>query len=366
MQWQVDVVMPGRQLPARPAIRGSTLSQVPPGGIPDAIVRAGRHGVSFSSANMGFVLAGGPPESRLAHPMLRFPSAEQVFIELAAARGKIIQRSDAGRRAANATELWGSFDAIIADLGGPARRLLDAFLPGKKDADYGSGYAIRGQGYLHFGHAERALELNQDGTRDVLDRLTSLDVLRRGLLLSCERCRWQAFYPVGQVGKAFRCAACSHDSNLAAGTWYKKDPEPAWNYSLDQVVRTLLEQHGDVPMLAAERLRRGTRDFMWAPELSIQQGRSSTEIDICAIVNGRVVVGEAKVNGRLDSSGKSPSQAADRLVRAAQVLTADEIVLATTQPAWAPGSLTAVETSLAGHWQHGPRPTVNVMTSLGE
>src|SRR6266568_3179113 len=214
MQWQVDVVMPGRQLPARPAIRGSTLSQVPPGGIPDAIVRAGRHGVSFSSANMGFVLAGGPPESRLAHPMLRFPSAEQVFIELAAARGKIIQRSDAGRRAANATELWGSFDAIIADLGGPARRLLDAFLPGKKDADYGSGYAIRGQGYLHFDHAERALELNQDGTRDVLDRLTSLDVLRRGLLLSCERCRWQAFYPVGQVGKAFRCAACSHDSNL--------------------------------------------------------------------------------------------------------------------------------------------------------
>ena len=77
-------------------------------------------------------------------------------------------------------------------------------------------------------------------------------------------------------------------------------------------------------------------------------------------------MGEAKVNGRLDSSGKSPSQAADRLVRAAQVLTADEIVLATTQPAWAPGSLTAVETSLAGHWRHGPRPTVNVMTSLGQ
>jgi hypothetical protein len=31
---------------------------VPPGGIPDAIVRAGRHGVSFSSANMGLVLVG--------------------------------------------------------------------------------------------------------------------------------------------------------------------------------------------------------------------------------------------------------------------------------------------------------------------
>ena len=126
------------------------------------------------------------------------------------------------------------------------RRLLDAFAPPprKKDGDYGSGYAIRGLGYLHFSHAERALGLSRGDTSDVLDRLAGLDVLRRGFLLSCERCRWQAFYAVGQVGKTFTCAACSHASNLASGTWYKGDPEPAWNYSLDQVVRALLEWGG--------------------------------------------------------------------------------------------------------------------------
>jgi len=271
MHWQVDVVVPGHRVPARSAIPGNVLTQIRPGVIPDAIVRAGRHGISFSSVNMGFVPAGVPAEGRLAHPMLRFPSAERIFTELAAARGNMVERSDPGRRAANAAELWGSFDAIVADLIGPTRRLLDAFLPPrrKKDGDYGSGYAIRGEGYLHFNHAELALGLSPGDARKVLDRLVGLDVLRRGLLLSCERCRWQAFYPIDQVGKTFTCAACSHASILASGTWYKGDPEPAWNYSLDQVVRTLLSQHGDIPMLAADHLRRGVGDFLWAPELCV-------------------------------------------------------------------------------------------------
>ncbi len=367
MQWLVDIALPSHQVPARPAITGSALTQIPPGGIPDAVVRAGRHGISFASANMGFVSAGGPAEGRLAHPMLRFPSAERIFSELAAARDMAIQRSDAGRRAANATELWGSFDAIVADLSGPARRLLDAFVPTlrKKDGDYGSGYAIRGLGYLHFEHAEHALGFSQDDTRNTLDRLTGMDVLRRGFLLSCERCRWQAFYPVSQVGKTFTCAACSHASNLASGTWYKKAPEPAWNYSLDQVVRTLLQQHGDIPMLAADRLRQGARDFLWAPELSIQVEPSPIEIDICTVVNGRIIVGEAKCNGRLDSKDRSAQETADRLIRAAQILTADEIVLATSEPSWAPGALTAVESALAADWQHGPLPKITSLVNLG-
>ena len=162
------------------------------------------------------------------------------------------------------------------------------------------GAIIRGLGYLYFSHAESARRPGRGDTRDVLDRLVSSDVLRRGFLLSCERCRWQAFYAVSKVGKIFTCAACSHASNMASGAWYKGDPEPAWNYSLDQVARTLLQQHGDIPMLAADRLRQGARDFLWAPELSIQVEPSPIEIDICAIVNGWVILGEAKCNGRLD------------------------------------------------------------------
>jgi hypothetical protein len=304
------------------------------------------------------VSAGVPVEGRLAHPLLRFPSAEQIFTELAAARRATAQRSDAGRRAANAVGLWGSFDAIVADLSGPARRLLDAFLPParKRDGDYRRGYAIRGDGYLTFTHAA-ALDTDTGTTRKTLDRLLGLNVLRRGLLLSCERCRWQAFYPIEQVGPSFRCAACSHASPVTQGRWYKGDPGPAWNYSLDQVVRDLLRQHGDLPLLAAAHLRRNTRAFLWAPELIIAHTTGTVELDICVIVHGHVVVGEAKSNGRLESSDKGTGRAATRLIQAAQLLNADEIVLATSEPAWAPGAITAVQTALAAGWRTGPTPT---------
>jgi hypothetical protein len=76
-------------------------------------------------------------------------------------------------------------------------------------------------------------------------------------------------------------------------------------------------------------------------------------------------VGEAKCNGRLDSPGKSSQQAADRLVRAAQILTADEIVLATSKPSWAPGATAAVETVLTNSWQSGPIPKTTYLTGLG-
>lgn len=128
LEWCVDVWVPGHQPPARTGIPSSALHQYPAGSLPEAIVRVSRSGLSFSSANVGYVPAGVPLEGRLAHP-LRLPSAEQIFDQLAAKHGATVQRSSAGRRAANAVDLWGSFTAITADLTGDVRRLLDAFLP---------------------------------------------------------------------------------------------------------------------------------------------------------------------------------------------------------------------------------------------
>jgi hypothetical protein len=147
---------------------------------------------------------------------------------------------------------------------------------------------------------------------------------------------------------------------LARGRWAKGDTEPAWHYGLDQVVRELLAQHGDLPLLAADRLQsmRPQRPaFLWVPELLVQHAAGLVELDIYLIIDGRVVVGEAKSNGRLGSS----RHAAARMVQAAQMLTADEIVLATSQPAWAPG----VRAAIAVGWQRGPIPRVIELTGLG-
>jgi hypothetical protein len=104
-----------------------------------------------------------------------------------------------------------------------------------------------------------------------------------------------------------------------------------WRYSLDQVVRELLRQHGDVPLLAVDELAQGGRSVLWSPEFAIVDDHGEVELDIAVIIDGRVIIGEAKSNDMLAGGAKTNKKAAQRLVAAAQKLSADEIVLPVPQ-----------------------------------
>lgn len=82
------------------------------------------------------------------------------------------------------------------------------------------------------------------------------------------------------------------------------------------------------------------------------------------ILDGEIVIGEAKSNSRLRAGRKGTAKAAQDLVRVAQLLSADQIVLATAMPAWAPGVLAAVEHAIATEWRIGPAPRVVEETSM--
>ncbi len=367
MAWCIDVVVPGHQPPARTAMP-SALLQHTTGPFPGAVVRATRHGLSYSSRNVGgYVPGGASPDVRLAQPLLRLPSAEQIFNALAAKHDATVERSEAGRRAATAIGLWGSPEAIAADLAGEVRQLLDAFIPPRNaQGDYGNGYEIRGDGYLTLRDVAQVLDADEFQACQVLDRLLITKVLRRGFLLYCERCWSQAFYPVGTVGgDGFTCVRCGYPSRLARDRWKKNEPEPAWNYALDQVVRDLLDQHGDIPLLAAARLATGKHSVLWAPELLINVDAKTKELDLCLILDSEIVVGEAKFKSRLKTADRGTAREARRLVQAAHLLSADKIVLATAEAAWARSVTTAVEGAIATEWQIGPRPKVVEVTSVG-
>jgi hypothetical protein len=364
LNWYVDTWMPEHHLPPRTSLSSGLLQRLP-AGFPEAIVRASRDGLTFASPNFGFVMAGGPPEARLAQPLLRFPSAGVVFTELAAASGAHAERSPAGRRSAIAVEMWGSFKAVAADLTGPVRGLLDAFIPPPgADGNYEIGYEIRGDGYVALEDVAEILSVSQHEARNTIDRLLALNVLRQGFLLYCARCRSYAFYRIDQVGPTFECHSCGHASPLSHGQWYAHDAEPHWYYSLDQVIRDLLTHHGDVPLLAAADLSHQAFSALWSPELMVTNDSSCVELDMCLVIDGRIVVGEAKSNRTL-SGNKGTQEAARRLVHAAQLLSADEIVLATSQSSWAKDALSAVENAVSESWTRGPRPLIQERTRVG-
>lgn len=310
-------------------------------------------------------MAGLPYEDHLASPMLRFPSGDAVFAELAASSNARIEQSPAGRRSAIAVEMWGSFASVASDLAGPVRELLNAFLPPKgANGNYDVGYEIRGEGYVAIEDAATVLAAQPRDTRTIIDRLLTLNVLRRGFLLYCARCRAYDFYRTDQVGLTFECHACGHASPLTRGQWYAKDPEPHWYYAVDQVVRDLLVSHGDVPLLAAADLSRRASSVLWCPELEITDETGSVEIDICAVIDGRIVIGEAKSTTTLRGD-KGTEDVARGLAHAAQLLSADEIVLATSQTRWANGVVSAVKEAISKSWIKGPQPTIRELIKVG-
>lgn len=264
---------------------------------------------------------------------------------------------------ARSTRFWRTSKALSDVYSGPSCPTRDK---GRRKGSYTGGYAIRGDGYLNFTHAVKALALPEEEARVTLDRLLVRKILRRGLILICTRCRWQSLIPAEDLGPStFTCGACSHVNTVTTDTWDKNQLEPVWHYSLDQVIRELLRQNGNVPLLAVDHLGRGHRAVLWSPELAVTMHRDTVELDIAVIVDGRIIVGEAKSNGKLGDGKKNLINSAKRLVAAAKTLAADEIVIATSMGSWSPGTREAVEASISTTWASGPQPYVTEITSVG-
>ena len=372
LHWCIDFAVAKHQLPARTALKSSTLAPHKEDSFPEAAVRASRYGVTYLSQNMGYVPAGASPDHQVAKPLLHLPNAEQIFHELARKKNVIIRRSPAGLFALKSVDLWGTRENLAADLAGPTRSILDSFTAAPRNTgDYELGYSIRGIGYLDLEYASRSLSpkglaVNIKRARSIIDKLVRISVLKRGLILNCERCLSLDFYTISTISdNGFACSMCGHISQLSSSRWDSNKAEPEWFYTLDPVVRKLLMDNGDVPLLAVSRLSSTVNSMLWSPEIDlIFEDGSNIEIDIAIIADGSVTVGEAKSTDKLKKAGRGTGTASERLVRAAQVFNADRIILATSKKKWSTGVFDSVKHVVDNNWK-GPKPEVITLTDLG-
>ena len=101
---------------------------------------------------------------------------------------------------------------------------------------------------------------------------------------------------------------------------------PQWFYDLHGAVRELLDQNGDVPFLAGRALAATARSFEDIAELDFcRPDEDPDEIDIAALADGRLIIGEAKCVATLGTR-KEASQAIAKLLRVSDLLGADEIL----------------------------------------
>ena len=325
--WEVDVRVEGEQPPgsADPSARrilgpGDLLAATPDG--EDLQIRAGTETLTYHSRSTLFTFAGSTLEMSLARPRLRLPAAADVLSRLASVAGDEIRPSQTGRLNATVAGLWGGFPEAADDLGGPAWPLLRGLMPvdGETDGPEAGRLVVHGVPYVTFGQAVGLLSVPAAKVREILDRLARRRILRRGLVLRCERCNWLAWYPLEALGQDFQCPRCTHCNTIEQQLWRDPFEEPAWYYDLDHAVREALRLNGRVPILAASTLARDYAGaFSLTPDFEIIRpgaGMPTVEIDLGSVGDGQVILCEAKSCDTLASRDQDEKRDTGKLVTA--------------------------------------------------
>ncbi|MFI2488527.1 hypothetical protein ACH47X_16575 [Promicromonospora kroppenstedtii] len=379
-QWVVDVSFDESAVPTGRSI-GPDALVVPTTGFQDSIVRSGRDGLAVLAGSFGFVQAGVTKVNRQARPRLISTGMRSWVGAMALERGLNLRRSSAGNNAEIVARRLGSRAALIDLVSGPMHPALTLFAatdesgkkrkerfaamdPGERalqpvwigDVAYATVASMR--------HAARASD--ETAIVEFVDQLVEADLVQRGLILLCDDCGRRSFVSVDRIGRRSECPRCGAPIMLTSLSW-RTGSEPIWHFDLHAAFRQLLSEHGDVPLLAAARLRAGARRYADIGEVEFHRdGSPLAEIDLVAHIDGQVVAVEAKATGDLSEqkAGRKAKQTAAKIADAARTVRADRVVLATTKESWKVGDTALVESALAMRFEPYPAPTVETMNAL--
>jgi hypothetical protein len=351
LSWWNDVTREDHQLPTRWALNEHLVTR---SGSWKSRARVTRDGLSFCSHGLGFVSAGQRLEQIVDSPRLRFLGGKAVFEILVAEAGLSLTESSAGRYASETTKLWGGMSTLIEDLQSPlVRQILDAYQSqapsGKKPGNW-----IPDRRYLSQADLSDATNSSAANLISTVDRFLHAGILRRGLCLACPRCLYFDWYDANDVGDSFRCGRCRTTTVVDSTVVKGGRTEPDWYYALAEVAYQAYRLNFSVPVLALHRVANGARSVLGMTEhvLSLPPAKGSrvaeeVEIDIWGIIHGRIDLGEAKSSNELESTAKRRQKKALCLRRAADILTADTVVFATSQDSWATSTQEAINEAFA-------------------
>lgn len=342
-------------------------------------VRSSRSGITWHSERYDFTRPGMAPEQQIARPIVRELSLSDWVAAMSRRRGYTTRPSTSGISAQVIATLWGGRGQMIDDLADHWRDVLRRFGPagaagsGGSSASYpeGEGVVITGHGGVLTFDGIAACWPDNAGRGEVraqLDRLVSGRVLRRGLALLCAECHKAAFIAVNELSQVNRCTSCSATNDLNATAWKKPQDEPLWFYDLHPVARELMRMNGDAPLATAHYLKTSAMSFTDAAETELVSGaKPVAESDVLIHADGRVLTGEVKTSDQLDINASGRKKAAAKRALWADVLRADEVILATTKEKWAQSSVSAMADCMSSQAWHTPghHPRLRFLTGVG-
>lgn len=327
--------------------------------------RISNEGICYLCPNIAYF--GGDIDIVLSKPKLKLVEPLDIFKEYYCEAGyKKVNTSDKGLLSRRSLELFGSLDIFGQFfLKEENRKLIDKFVNYEKTFNKDTGEEIvklknpnikteikneegivviknDTRNYLNFKAIQETIG-DISTTADFVDDLIKKNIVNRGLILHCEACYSSDWYNIDNVGTTFRCNRCGKEQ-IITHDHCKQPDEPRWYYKLNEVIREGFRQHMDVPLMTLYFLKRNSKEsFMYVPELCLWEdefndGNCDIEIDINCIVDGRMVIGEAKSNKLKIADINDYSKFISKLKKYP-----DQIVFSTMQNNWSTEIVSKIE-----------------------
>jgi hypothetical protein len=184
--------------------------------------------------------------------------------------------------------------------------------------------------------------------RSIIDTLVNNEVLERGFIFKCQKCRNADWYEISKVTHRFKCSRCYEDQIYNSETLKLQSSEfrvqPIWYYKLNEIVYQAYFHNSSVPLLTIAKLKEtSSKHFEYISEIEIRQNPSDSkpnmEIDICCISDGNIIIGECKKGNKLsektgDERVAEEKAVIEKYIDIANKIGADRIVFSTLSENW--------------------------------
>jgi len=122
----------------------------------------------------------------------------------------------------------------------------------------------------------------------IIKNLVRIRAMHSGFQLDCTNCNLEEWYAIDEVSETFRCRRCLSIQD--------RPLSPAISFRLNEALYQAYKSNFAVPALTLGLMARLSKtSFIYSPQITLTAGDGqSSELDIVAIMDGDLFVGEAK------------------------------------------------------------------------
>lgn len=261
-------------------------------------IRVSNNGIAYFCPNVSYM--GESIDKYLIKPYINLFSPFKIFEKIFNKFGYSIMNSDKGNYERESTEKFGSLGDMAKFLKNDNyQKLFDKFVGKKNPSSPNEGIYLKDDSrmYMSLKAIEKVLG---DEDKYIINHFIEKEILHRGFIFKCEKCKHTGWYDIEDVSIKFKCKRCRKTQYYNSNHLARQNPvEPEWFYKLDEAIYQGYDNDMIVPIMTLNKLKElSENSFSYTNEIEIEK-KEKKEIDICCISDGKIIIGECKKQNNL-------------------------------------------------------------------